>query len=269
MVSPDQKIDPNKEIYRDRSQDVRRKPPTKEFHEYSERIEERRYSNKEEEEEQLKTKQKKKTGSAPSESKQEQAPLSLFDLARNFKDAADEEDSSSDRSTSTLEKKKKEHDIYSTIEQPDLSSAINLSPQLNASSTSIESKPPLVSTPIQEIIDQIAKEVYILKDSGRTETVISLKGNFEGSNLIITENASAPGEINVTIDNLTAINQYLLEKNKHTLVEELANKNIVVHIFTATTTQELNRTAYTEESSGHPREKNRERNDQEKQEQDS
>lgn len=272
MVNPDQKIDPNKEVYRSESaQETRRKAPLRDFRDVAEQVDEKRYKD---EEEQLKAK-KKKGSTQKTDSKSHQPLLSPFDLARELKDSTHEEEedshSPSESSMATLEKKRRENDIYSGIEQPDLSSSINLaSPQTVSGASSIENKTPLLSTtPIQEIIDQIAKEVYILKDSGRTEIVVPLKGNFEGSNLMITENSSAPGEINVTIDNLTAVNQYILEKNKHVLIDELANKNVVVHIFTASTTQETPRTAYTaEDSNRNPRERNRE-HQREQQQQDS
>lgn len=258
MVSPDQRIDPNKNINsKTQGQEVRRKPPARDFREVAEQVDERRYSE-DEERERLKAGRKKGSPRAKSHlEERETAPpaTNIFELAKGRREETDEK-SSSRRDDSAVEEvssgkkslfevaaeKQKKMSAYGAIEQPDLA-AINPSPlQLHSAFTAAATTKEFakVSTPasLQQIIDQIARAVYTLEKGGTSETIISLKGAFNGSRLIIAENASAPGEMNITIDNLTLQAQQLLESNKKLLLDELAHKNVVVHIFTASTAVE-------------------------------
>lgn len=97
---------------------------------------------------------------------------------------------------------------------------------------------------LQEMIDQIVKAVYTIEQKGQTDTVVSLRGAFEGSKLIVSEFNNAHGEMNITIDNLTGAQKNLLDANKSNLLQDLASKNIVVHIFNTTTAIEV--TPYSE-----------------------
>lgn len=264
MVSPDQKIDSNRETSAVRSAqgDQKRKPPTRDFQEVAEQVDEKRYREEEEEEGITHTKKRSRAPAIGKGIPKEQH-LTLFDLARGAKDAAEEKQSSDSDELDEINKEKpvknkksfdvdKETEIskdtprtavYGVVEQPDLSTVNPLMAAPPTSYTSsIAKEAHLVTLPrsMQEMIDQIAKAVYIIEQKGTRETIIPLKGAFEGSHVIITEFDSANREMNITIDNLTGSNQRLLDAHKNTLVDELGKKDIVVHIFRATTTIENN-----------------------------
>lgn len=134
---------------------------------------------------------------------------------------------------------------FAGVEQPDLASVTpypltppHLVNATVASTASIKAEAVPVPQSIQEVIDQIVSKVLLLKESGKTETVIELQGSFKGSRLIVTEVDSAKGQINITVDNLSGENQRLLETNRLSLVNDLLEKGIHVHIFTASATRE-------------------------------
>lgn len=274
MVSPDAKIEPTRDRESVRSQDSasrRQKIPDRDFREVVEQVDERRYREKEDD----KTNASKKRATAGSKSSAlgKDAPLdhppTIFELARGYKEqqhSPKKEDANAELMAKSAQakkgfkdserepspfafdslKEKKTESRFGALEQPDLAAvnpaAAALQPIYNISAQKTEG-PALSTRSMQEIIDQIVKEVYTLEESGRSETVISLKGAFEGSRLIISQFDSAHREMNITIDNLkSGAVKDLLDAHKNELINKLANEqNIVVHMFTATTTMETTR----------------------------
>lgn len=141
---------------------------------------------------------------------------------------------------------------YTSVEQPDLTEVDKFGKQvqpayvppvfaIDASMTT--DAPVVVNTPqplqtIQEVIDQIVKNVYTLKQAGDTQVVVDLKGNLEGSHLIVTESDLARGQFNITIDNLTGANQALIEASRAKIMDALLESGVQVQRFTASTTVE-------------------------------
>lgn len=286
MVSPDSKIDSTRDssAIRSSERDVRRKPPTRDFNQVAEQVDERRY---EEEEIGLGTADKKKNatarkakGSAASKSAESSNAPSPFELARSHRDA--ERDGAEDAEQEmgkdavammdtgrknhpvtsyedgmaiktrgpddrllTVQKKRKD-EYFGAIEQSDLATVNPLGqtavavPSADAISTTA-AKPVAPLRSLQEIIDQIVKEVYTLEHNGKSETVIELRGAFAESRLIITKFDSATHEMNITIDNLTAKGKEVLDAHKSALIDDLHNNKIVVHIFTTSTALETPR----------------------------
>lgn len=246
MVSPDQRIDPNRNIdAKTQSQEVRRKPPPRDFREVAERVDERRYK---EEEEAEKVKGKKRGAKGKEETEKTAPETNIFELAKGRREGGSGKGSSKKETNSIEEisekkrsffemasEKQKKMSAYGGVEQSDLAALYPPPLQLQSPFTTAMAKEssPVNITSLQQIIDQIAKTVYTLEKGGTLETVIPLKGLFNGSRLVISENEFAPGQMNITIDNLTAQAQQLLELNKKFLLDELAHKSIVVHIFTA------------------------------------
>lgn len=149
---------------------------------------------------------------------------------------------------STLKKNIEEEKLspYGVVGQPDLTTAAPYKPVI-----AIENLEPTVQAPIktsstlpislQEVVDQIAEKVVSIKTGGENQTVIDLKGNFNGSRVIITESANAQGQLNITIDNLTAANQALVEAHRAQLTNELLQSGVHVRQFIASATTETTR----------------------------
>lgn len=131
-------------------------------------------------------------------------------------------------------------------EQPDLSYVNPLAavtPQQSGVNLNISvEKPILPASNIQEIINQMIAKVTEIKDTGSTDTVVTLKYPplFEGARIIVTSFDSAKNEFNITIENLTqqAKNVVDLQANKDHLLLGLQEKGYAVHILTTTTTTE-------------------------------
>jgi hypothetical protein len=268
MVNPEHnRIDPSRRLDQttnNRGQ-VRRKTPTRDFEkvvEQVEQVDEKRYQEDEPDHKKTGKKRVEKTGVFdPKDTAGNQMGMpatSVFDLARGPTTNTPSENTvdsvgHNQRGKSVAfdaSNKRMEH-MLGAIEQPDLASFVPspAPPPLTTESTAFTSVMASPQNPnvnvahtIQEIIDQIVSRVSYLEQAGTHETVIDLKGAFQGSRLIITEFDSAKGEMNITIDKLTAAMQKIIETNKPTLLNDLAHKNIVVHIFTASTTQEPTRT---------------------------
>lgn len=272
MVSPDQRIDPNKNIARTNAEEAKRKPPVRDFNEVVEQLDQKRHKDEEESEEGFsKDKKKSLLGKEKTTSSSHSEPLlSPFDLASRGGGGQDDSESSESLPLASIEEKKREitepkswvtqeeklpsqprskqeikpagKGLFGLIEQPDLAAFPMAPAVLDASIQGLtRSDAPKMAMPMQgmqEIIDQIVDQVYTLRKEELNQTIVTLKGNFAGSHLIISESASAPGQLNVTIDNLTSASQTLLETNKQHLIDRLAERNVVVQIFTASTTQE-------------------------------
>lgn len=140
---------------------------------------------------------------------------------------------------------KKEPTTRFSTEQTDLSyvnplAAVNT--QAAASVGVKAEKPVLPASNIQEIINQMVSQVTEIKDSGRTETIVTLKHPplFAGANIVVTGFDSAKGEFNITFENLTQAAKNILDMqaNRDSLLVALQEKGYNVHILTATTLSE-------------------------------
>lgn len=254
-MSSENKIDPLRDVTV-RSEELskkERKQPAGDFRHVAEQVDERRRSGDDEPGEGDKKDSKKKspTPLVKSGSQAPDSPVSLFDLARDSGKGREQRkrdepsmevaDISQDHEHEELVVKKTPevptpliHPQYG-IEQHDLAS-VNPAP-LTASAH----QAPLSTKSMQEMIDQIVKQVYTVKgSSGINETVVELEGRFKGARLILTEFDAAKKEMNITIDQLkTGLEQQFLNSHKQEIVDKLAKDHqIVVHIFTATTVQE-------------------------------
>lgn len=257
MVNVNQPIQPYRddEVNNDERflKKARDKIPNRNFSDVAEQIDERRLT-----EEEIK---KKKLGRKPLPRKAErekergdenQPLLSPFDLAKSSgKRKADDDDN---LSLGTSAKKRapikdvRPFDMHETKdnsqfmrERPDLSYVNPLAqaaPTLSATLTG-ESTKATAAQSLQEIIDQIVKEVYTLEKNGQTDTIISLKGPlFDQAHLILSGFDTAHKEFNITFDNLTQSGKNLLEMNQNALIEDLSKKGYVVHMVITTTTVE-------------------------------
>jgi hypothetical protein len=307
MVSPDNKIDPNRDsTVRPADRNLRRIPPNRNFKEVAEQVDERRYR---EDEKGIKGSKKKFSPFGTTAADQEEPDMSMlspFQLAGGERDATsnspDEKTSSEEdlKIAGSLVKgrpqdlskdldrpemedsfflKQKRQALFGAVEQPDLTAvnpqaaalpSISHSPIVTfATSAALSGAKSASTTHLEEMVDQIAKEVYILEQKGGTETVIPLKGAFDGSRLIITEYDSAHGEMNITVDNLTATAQQLLEARKNVLMDQLSHKNIHVHIFLASTAIEPTHIAFEQSQSRERREEERSNKNQHDQQDDN
>ncbi len=98
---------------------------------------------------------------------------------------------------------------------------------------------PNLAQKLQEIVDQIIKEIYILADEGKTDTTIILQHPplLAGVNVTIQTYTHAPNELNITFTNLTGPGKRLLDENIASLRTALErnDRGFVVHqIITST-----------------------------------
>lgn len=95
---------------------------------------------------------------------------------------------------------------------------------------------------IQEIIDQMVAKVTEIKNTGTTETVVTLKHPpmFAGATVVVTAFDNAKNEFNISIENLTqaAKNLVDLQTNRDSLLLALEQKGYAIHILTTTTITE-------------------------------
>lgn len=92
---------------------------------------------------------------------------------------------------------------------------------------------------MKELVDQIVKEMYVVKTGDVTDTVITIRHPpiFEGAQVKITSFESARGEFNIAFENLTQQAKDLLDNklNRESLMLALNKEGYNVHIFTTTT----------------------------------
>jgi hypothetical protein len=266
MTSPTNKINPFEDVtVRSKELDKKeRKPPVRPFDEVIDQIDERRRTKEEEGFSEEKG-EKKATKTAPAARTrepidQDDKPLSLFDLARNSGPKVREKPITlKEEGTEIVEvpeeaaEDKPEMTSVSPVHEENASGQQLLfagqSPLPLTDSTATTGK--VVQEPktdagkrLQEIIDQIVDKVYTIKESdGKNEIVVELKGRFDGARLIIKEFDFAKKEMNITIDHLkTGADQDFLMAHRQELIDKLGKDHqIVVHIFTATTAEELPR----------------------------
>lgn len=261
MVTPNQQIQPYREedVPKDDRflKKEREKIPNRDFSKVADQLDERRTLD----EDIKKKKLAKKAGirqTKPDDENEGQPSPSLFDLARGARKGSKEEGEEADLAASNSSKSKKawakepkpfdmmegaKDDSKFMREQPDLSyvnplAAATPSAALNTSLTA-NSAASGNTRSVQEIIDQIVKEIYTLEKNGKTDTVISLKGPiFDNAHLILSEFDTAKGQFNITFDNLTQAGKDLLDKNQQLLLDDLSKKGYVVHMVVSTTTIE-------------------------------
>lgn len=260
MTSPTNKINPYDDITvrsKEMEKKERKERAAKPFEEVIDQIDERRRMKDEEDEVPDKKNEKKPTsGTVATTTKtpwdRESKPLSLFDLAR--KDSIHTKEHQEHHPVVAKEEPE-ELKLIPTIDErePEAPLYVGQAQLPNQSDTSFEGKveaQPRVSPSkaLQEIIDQIVNKVYTVKESdGSQEIVVELKGRFDGARLIVKDFDFAKKEMNITIDHLrSGADQDFLMAHKGELIDKLGNDHqIVVHIFTATTADELPRLNFT------------------------
>lgn len=103
-------------------------------------------------------------------------------------------------------------------------------------------KPPLAPK-LQEIVDQIIKEIYTINNDGKTETTIVLRNPplFSGVQVTIQTFQHAKNELNITFSNLTGPGKRVLDENLGSLKAALENneRNFIVHQLVTTTVDEV------------------------------
>jgi hypothetical protein len=255
-MSSDNKIDPFRDVTV-RSKELaekQKKQPIRDFSEVVEQVDQRKRDNEEEGGEKKDSKKKSPTTLVKSgDSSAPDAPLSLFDLARDSSGGREKrkrEEPEMEMVESETDVKNEEveltvspkHDTAPNTPHPRYGVELFDLASVSPSPRTDEAQAPMLSSKsLQEIIDQIVKQVYTVKgSSGKNETVIELEGRFKGARLILTEFDSAKQEMNITIDHLkTAGDQQFLNVHRQELVDKLAKDHqIVVHIFTATMIEE-------------------------------
>lgn len=103
-------------------------------------------------------------------------------------------------------------------------------------------KPPLAHK-LQELVDQIIKEIYTLRDEGKSETTLVLQHPplFVGVKVTIETFKHAPNELNITFANLTGPGKRLLDENMASLRTALQQneRGYIVHQLHTTTLNEV------------------------------
>lgn len=131
-----------------------------------------------------------------------------------------------------------------STEQTDLSYVNPLAAQQQPSvNLSISTEKAIVPVKdLQAIIDQMISKVTEIKQSGKTETEVTLKYPplFEGAKIVVTSFDSARNEFNISIENLKQQAKDLLDLkvNKDHLLLALEQKGYAVHILSTTTITE-------------------------------
>lgn len=286
MVNPINKNDPEEEIKRVNEQ-KRRAPPAKDFNEALEQVDPRRQQPQDDGMNQEFKTAKKPVPATFNKKEVSTAPLmSPFDLASRGAKKMDEEIEEmifpraediaevplpklvknapahhEDSLTMNEAPPSKKPSTFEAVEQHDIDI---INPQgyvptyvAPAAPTialqPVENKAPIpMPRPLHEIMNDIVKQIDVLKVDGKTETTIDLKGAFNQSRLIITQFDSDKNAMNITIDNLTAANQQIVDAHKVTLIKNLEDINIHVHIFTASTTIESNTINIAKSDTGQP-----------------
>lgn len=94
---------------------------------------------------------------------------------------------------------------------------------------------------LTELIDKIVKSIQIIKQSGVTETVVTLRGPIlDGAKLTLTGFDSAPKEFNISFSDLSAPAKDFLDRKltKDSLADTLQSEGYTIHIITTTTLAE-------------------------------
>ncbi len=152
-----------------------------------------------------------------------------------------------DKELDTLAKKGKFNSQYAEG-QPDISFTNPNAPPLTevnpinlALSARVEQTVP-VGSPIHDLVVELIKQIdqiNIEQTKGRTDTVVTLNapGVFKGAIVVMSEFATANGQLNLAFENLTAQAKNLLDSlpNKESLLLALSKEGYTVQMYTTTT----------------------------------
>lgn len=98
------------------------------------------------------------------------------------------------------------------------------------------------SKTIQELVNQVAESMEVMKSEGRTDTIIRLQHPpiLRNADLILTSYQSAHNEVNIAFTNLSNDGKRFLDLQlqNDSLTTALREKDIVVHMLTTTTLTE-------------------------------
>ena len=132
-------------------------------------------------------------------------------------------------------------------EQPDLSYVNPFAQALQSqgvaptSDAKIERAAP-VTPAMQELIEQVLKQMYTVTQSDKTDTVMTIQYPplFQDARVIVSSFETARGQFNITFENLSQAAQRILdlEQNRKSLLTSLEQKGYNVQIFTTTTVLE-------------------------------
>lgn len=150
---------------------------------------------------------------------------------------------SSHMNQEVVDTKKDKFTTRFATEQPDLSYVNPLglaSQQSSALAQDVKAaKATISATQMQDMIDQMVKSLKTIQESGKTDTMLTLKHPpvFSGVNVIISSYDSAKGEFNVAFENLTQAGKQILDMraNQDSLRQALEQKGYAVHIVVTTT----------------------------------
>ena len=126
-------------------------------------------------------------------------------------------------------------------EQPDLSNVNPIVQPFQSSAPQTQgpeaAKQAFSPAQVKEIVDQIVKELYILEQAGRSETVIVLQkpAILNQVQIVITSFESANKELNLSFENLTAQAKNLLDANMESLKRTLTDQGYTTQMITTTT----------------------------------
>ena len=113
----------------------------------------------------------------------------------------------------------------------------------SVSKDSISENTPSYSTTIQDIIDQIVKNIETIQTAGKTETIVTLKHPpiLEGANLVLTNFDKEKKEFNIAFTHLSEDGKEFLDRHlrQDSLTDALENKGFVIHTLTTTTLAEV------------------------------
>lgn len=133
-------------------------------------------------------------------------------------------------------------------EQTDLSAtdlhaqAQHQAPLVNPMGENKAAEAPRDTRQMKELIDQIVKEMYVVKTGEVTDTVITIKHPpiFEGAQVKVTSFENARGQFNIAFENLSQQAKDLLDSrvNRESLLLALNKEGYNVHIITTSTTVE-------------------------------
>ena len=91
----------------------------------------------------------------------------------------------------------------------------------------------------QQLVDAIVKAVAVVENSGKTDTVVTLKNPplFAGANLVLTSFDYAKGEFNIRFENMSQQGKSFMDmqQNQNSLRFALQEKGYAVHIMVVTT----------------------------------
>lgn len=99
------------------------------------------------------------------------------------------------------------------------------------------------SQTIQDIVEQVVKNMQTIENQGKTDTVVTLQYPplLKGANVVLTSFESAPKEFNIAFTNLEIQAKQFLDQrlSQDSLTMALENKGFVVHMITTTTLADM------------------------------